>query len=219
MSVDVSLERAGAASVGGDGGGDERPLLELVGVTKTYPSQPPVTALRDANVRIAAGELVGVVGPSGSGKTTLVQVMGTLDRPTGGTVRITGLDVAGLSDRHLAALRATRIGFVFQQFFLAEHATALDNVADGLLYGGVGPRERRQQAFDALRQVGLADRAGSRPNHCPAGNASGWRSPGPWWAAPRSCWPTNLPATSTAPPARPSSASSTNCTNKGPPSS
>ncbi len=103
-------------------------LLELDGVTKIYPSQPPVTALRTLSLQIGAGELVAIVGPSGSGKTTLLQIMGTLDRPTSGTVRITGLDVADLSDRQLAALRAVRIGFVFQQFFLAEHTTILDNV-------------------------------------------------------------------------------------------
>ena len=111
----------------------DRPVLEVGHVTKVYPSQPPVTALRDVSFTVATGELVAIVGPSGSGKTTLLHLMGTLDRPSSGRVRITGLDVARLSDRELAAMRATQIGFVFQQFFLAEHQTVLENVADGLL--------------------------------------------------------------------------------------
>ena len=108
-----------------------RRVLELDWVTKTYPSEPPVQALRGVSLVVHEGELVAVVGPSGSGKTTLLHLVGTLDRPSSGTVRVTGLDVAKLSDRELAALRATRIGFVFQQFFLAEHESALDNVGDG----------------------------------------------------------------------------------------
>jgi putative ABC transport system ATP-binding protein len=99
--------------------------------------QPPVVALRGVSFSIAEGELVAIAGPSGSGKTTLLHLIGTLDRPTSGTVRVTGTDVAALGDRAVAFLRATRVGFVFQQFFLAEHQTVLDNVADGLLYAGV----------------------------------------------------------------------------------
>src|SRR5262249_57015686 len=110
--------------------GARAPVLELVGVTTIYPSQPPVTALREVRRAIASGEQVAVVGPSGSGKTTLLQVMGILDRPSKGSVLITGLDASVMSDRQAAGLRASRIGFVFQQFFLAEHSTALDNVAD-----------------------------------------------------------------------------------------
>jgi putative ABC transport system ATP-binding protein len=145
------------------------PVLEVDQVFKVYPSEPPVTALRNVSFSVARGELVGIVGPSGSGKTTLLQLMGTLDRPSTGRVRITGLDVERLSDREVAALRATRIGFVFQQFFLAEHQSALDNVADGLLYAGVAQAERRAHALDALRLVGLDERPHARPNQLSGG--------------------------------------------------
>jgi putative ABC transport system ATP-binding protein len=150
-------------------GGDARPVLELDQVTKTYPSEPPVAALRGVTFTVHQGELVAVVGPSGSGKTTLLQLMGTLDRPTTGMVRVTGLDVAALSDRALSALRASHIGFVFQQFFLAEHATILDNVADGLLYAGVAASTRRRRAEDALQLVGLGGRAAARPTQLSGG--------------------------------------------------
>ena len=145
------------------------PVLELDSVTKTYGSDPPVDALRGVSFRIDPGELVAVVGPSGSGKSTLLHLMGTLELPSSGTIRITGTDVAQLTDRQLAALRATRIGFVFQQFFLAEHATLLENVADGLLYAGVPAAERRQAAIDALRAVGLGDRLLARPTQLSGG--------------------------------------------------
>ena len=144
-------------------------VLELDAVTKVYPSSPPVTALRGVSVSVAAGELVAVLGPSGSGKSTLLHLMGTLDRPSSGTVRVTGLDVAALTDKDLAGLRATSIGFVFQQYFLAEHQTVLDNVADGLLYAGTGLAERRHRAMDALALVGLANRAGARPTQLSGG--------------------------------------------------
>jgi putative ABC transport system ATP-binding protein len=144
-------------------------VLEVDHVTKVYPTEPPVTALRDVSFTVGRGELVGIVGPSGSGKTTLLQLMGTLDRPSAGRVRITGLDVEQLSDREVAALRATRIGFVFQQFFLAEHQSALDNVADGLLYAGVAQAERRARALDVLRLVGLDERLHARPNQLSGG--------------------------------------------------
>ena len=106
-------------------------VLELDGVTKVYGEQPSVAALRGVSFSVQGGELVAIVGPSGSGKSTLLHVMGTLERPSSGVVRIGGVDVAGLSDRELSLLRAREIGFVFQQFFLAEHATARENVADG----------------------------------------------------------------------------------------
>jgi putative ABC transport system ATP-binding protein len=149
--------------------GGHRPVLEIDQVTKVYPSEPPVTALRGVSFTVARGELVGIVGPSGSGKTTLLHLMGTLDRPTSGRVRITGLDAERLRDRELAALRATRIGFVFQQFFLAEHESVLDNVADGLLYAGVPQAGRRAQALDALGLVGLGERPHARPTQLSGG--------------------------------------------------
>jgi putative ABC transport system ATP-binding protein len=138
-------------------------------VSKSYAGEPPVEALRQVSLTIGSGELVGIVGPSGSGKTTLLQLMGTLDRPTSGRVRITGLDVAAMADEDVAYLRATRIGFVFQQFFLAEHSTVLDNVADGLLYSGIPVGQRRERALDALKLVGLAGRHDARPTQLSGG--------------------------------------------------
>ncbi|HEV3292978.1 MAG TPA: ABC transporter ATP-binding protein, partial [Streptosporangiaceae bacterium] len=126
-------------------------------------------ALDQASLAVAAGELTAIVGPSGSGKSTLLHLMGTLDRPTAGTVRVTGLDVARMSDRELAWLRAARIGFVFQQFFLAEHQSVLGNVADGLLYAGIRRAERRMLALQALDRVGLAHRAAARPTQLSGG--------------------------------------------------
>jgi putative ABC transport system ATP-binding protein len=151
------------------GRGGEVPVLELDGVSKVYPGSPPVPALDRASLAVAAGELVAVVGPSGSGKSTLLHLMGTLDQPTAGTVRITGMDAARMRDRELAALRAARIGFVFQQFFLAEHQTVLGNVADGLLYAGIRRDQRRRLATEALDRVGLGHRAAARPTQLSGG--------------------------------------------------
>ena len=144
-------------------------MLELDGVTKVYGEQPPVVALNDVSFSVRRGELVAIVGPSGSGKSTLLHVMGTLERPSGGVLRIDGVDAAGLGDRELSRLRARGIGFVFQQFFLAEHATVRENVADGMLYAGVAASERRRRADEALERVGLAHRATFKPTKLSGG--------------------------------------------------
>ena len=138
-------------------------LLDLAGVYKTYPGTPPILALRPVDLRVEAGERVAVLGPSGSGKTTLLHLLGTLDRPSGGTLRVAGDDVAGLSDGALSALRAQRLGFVFQSFFLLDHLDAVANVAQGLLYRAVPPAQRQADAIAALARVGLGHRLGHRP--------------------------------------------------------
>jgi putative ABC transport system ATP-binding protein len=159
---------AQAALARGDGPGGV-PVLELERVSKVYPGSPPVRALDQVSLAVATGELAAIVGPSGSGKSTLLHLMGTLDKPTAGTVRVTGIDVASMRDRELAALRARRIGFVFQQFFLAEHQSVLGNVADGLLYAGIRRGQRRRLALQALDRVGLGHRAAARPNQLSGG--------------------------------------------------
>ncbi|MFD7997976.1 ABC transporter ATP-binding protein [Streptomyces mirabilis] len=152
-----------------DFGQQRPPVLLLEKVAKEYEGQPPVRVLQDIDLTVNQGELIAVVGPSGSGKSTLLSLIGTLDRPTSGRIHLEGHDLTGLSDRQVAALRARRIGFVFQQFFLLSGLTTVENVATGLLYTGETAKRRQERAESALRDVGLAHRLGHRPDQLSGG--------------------------------------------------
>ncbi|MCZ0983001.1 ABC transporter ATP-binding protein [Streptomyces diastatochromogenes] len=143
--------------------------MELTAVTKEYPGSPPLRVLHGIDLTVEAGELLAVVGPSGSGKSTLLALLGSLDRPSAGRLRFEGRDLSGLSDAELAAVRAHRIGFVFQQFFLLPGLTTVENVATGLLYSGTRAAKRHDAAVEALHEVGLGHRLGHRPDQLSGG--------------------------------------------------
>ena len=143
--------------------------LELIDVVKEYPGEPPVRALDGVSLELHNGELTAIVGPSGSGKSTLLHIIGTLDRPSTGIVRVAGIDTSQMSDRQLSGVRSHLIGFVFQSFFLLEGMTAIDNVANGLLYRGRSQADRRDAAAEALRRVGLGQRLTHTPNQMSGG--------------------------------------------------
>lgn len=165
----MAAKTTAPASLDATSAADPTMALELRNVTKEYPGRPPVLALDDVSLSIDHGELVAIVGPSGSGKSTLLNVMGTLDRPSAGVVAIDGVDTARRSDEEVAGIRSRKIGFVFQQFFLLSGMSAVDNVANGLLYQGVPLAERQRRSAEALRRVGLGHRLDHQPNQLSGG--------------------------------------------------
>jgi putative ABC transport system ATP-binding protein len=165
------MTSAGLSSVDVSGPPTVGLALELIDIVKEYAGEPPVRALDSVSLEVHHGELTAIVGPSGSGKSTLLHIIGTLDRPSSGIVRVAGIDTSQMSDRQLSGVRSHLIGFVFQSFFLLEGMTAIDNVANGLLYRGKALLERREAAAEALRRVGL----GQRLTHTPSQMSGGER--------------------------------------------
>ena len=147
----------------------EQNALMLQNVVKEYPGPPPVRALAGVSLNVQQGELLGIVGASGSGKSTLLHVMGTLARPTSGSIFIDGLDTAGMSENELAGIRSKKIGFIFQEFFLLPGISAVENVANGLLYSGIQKTERIERSLIALQKVGLSHRSNHHPNEMSGG--------------------------------------------------
>ena len=143
--------------------------LELKEISKIYPGPPIVQALSDVSVSVTHGELLGIIGSSGSGKTTLLHIMGTLLIPSSGSMFIDGRNVVGMSDKQLSGVRSRKIGFVFQEFFLLPGFSALENVANGLLYSGISSKERMERAFEILGRVGLGHRGSHLPNELSGG--------------------------------------------------
>lgn len=148
---------------------DSQHALDLRGISKIYPGAPPVEALLNVSISVERSEFLGIVGPSGSGKSTLLSVIGTLTRPSSGSVHIDGIDTSKMSDRELSGVRSRKIGFVFQEFFLLSGFTATENVENGLLYSGTPARERKQRSEEMLARVGLSHRLHHRPNELSGG--------------------------------------------------
>ena len=143
--------------------------LELQEINKVYEGPPIVKALSDVSLTVNHGELLGIIGSSGSGKTTLLHIMGTLSTPSSGSISIDGTNVVGMSDKQLSGVRSRKIGFVFQEFFLLPGFSALENVANGLLYSGISSKERMERAFEMLGTVGLGERGSHLPNELSGG--------------------------------------------------
>jgi putative ABC transport system ATP-binding protein len=143
--------------------------LELRDVSKVYPGTPPVEALSNVSISVRHGDFLGIIGASGSGKSTLLHVVGTLTRPSSGSVLINGIDTNGMSDSSLSGIRSSKVGFIFQDFFLLPGFSALENVANGLLYSGVSSMERNKRSINILERIGLSNRLNHRPNEMSGG--------------------------------------------------